>query len=133
MIIVDSNTWADYFNGTTTPCVRRLEDALESDEEIAVLPVIVTEVLQGFRTERGFEQAHRVLLALPVVQPGIAIHIEAARMFRSLRGKGVTVRGAIDCIIAATCIQVGAQLLSPDADFVAIARHTALQLWRPSP
>lgn len=129
MIIVDSNAWADYFNGTPTPWTDRLESALESEEEIAVLPVIVTEVLQGFRTNRGFEEARRVLTSLPAIQPGIETHVEAARMFRLLRGKGVTVRGAVDCIIATTCIEIGAELLSPDADFVGIARHTALDLW----
>lgn len=91
--------------------------------------MIVTEVLQRFRTSRGFEQARRALTSLPAIQPGIETHVEAARLFRFLRGKGVTVRGADDCIIAATCIEVGAELLSPDADFVQIARHTPLELW----
>ena len=129
MIVVDSNTWADYFNGAPTPWAQRLESALESEEEIAVLALIVTEVLQGFRTSRGFEQARRVLTSLPAIQPGIETHVEAARLYRFLRGKGVTVRGAVDCIIAATCIEVRAELLSPDADFVQIARFTSLELW----
>jgi predicted nucleic acid-binding protein len=47
-----------------------------------------------------------------------------------LRRRGITVRGIIDCIIAETCLELEAQLLSPDADFERIARHTSLQLWR---
>jgi predicted nucleic acid-binding protein len=35
----------------------------------------------------------------------------------------------VDCIIAQTCLDVGAELLSPDADFERIARHTPLRLW----
>jgi len=55
--------------------------------------------------------------------------VRAARLFRSLRQKGITVRGAVDCIIAQTCLDVDAELLSPDADFERIARHTPLRLW----
>lgn len=132
MIIVDSNTWVDYFNGDSNPWVARLDHALMAEEEIAVIPVIVTEVLQGFRTGRGFERARLVLTRLPMIHPGLELHVDAARMFRMLRAKGVTVRGAVDCIIASTCIDVEADLLSPDADFFQIAHHTALRLWRPA-
>jgi predicted nucleic acid-binding protein len=129
MIIVDSNTWADFFNGASTSHVERLDLALEEEEDLAVLPVIITEVLQGFRSENGFRRARRVLLALPVIEPTIECHVRAANLFRSLRRRGITVRGAVDCIIAQACLDVDAELLSPDADFKRIARHTPLRLW----
>ncbi len=130
MIIVDSNTWADYFNGLGTPHVTRLEAALEDEEDLSVIPIIVTEVLQGFRTDTGFQRARRVLVSLPMIQPTVDCHVRAARLFRTLRRRGVTVRGAVDCVIAQACLDIGAELLSPDADFGQIARHTALRLWR---
>lgn len=129
MIIVDSNTWADFFNGAASPHVHRLDAALEEEEDLAVIPIIITEVLQGFRVDSGFHRARRVLVALPVLQPGVDCHVRAARLFRSLRKKGVTVRGAVDCVIAQTCLDVDAELLSPDADFRRIALHTPLRLW----
>ena len=129
MIIVDSTTWADFFNGTSNPHVQRLDLALQEEEDLAVVPIIITEVLQGFRTDSGFQRARRVLLALPVIEPTVACHVRAARLFRSLRQKGITVRGAVDCIIAQTCLDVDAELLSPDADFERIASHTPLRLW----
>ncbi len=129
MIIVDSNTWADFFNGASNPHVQRLDIALQEEEDLAVVPIIITEVLQGFRTDSGFQRARRVLVALPVIQPTVDCHVRAARLFRSLRQKGITVRGAVDCIIAQTCLHVGAELLSPDADFERIADHTPLRLW----
>ncbi|MGH7542121.1 MAG: hypothetical protein ACRELC_14095 [Gemmatimonadota bacterium] len=49
---------------------------------------------------------------------------------RTLRGEGVTVRGAVDCVIAQICLDADAILLSPGADFERIAAHTALRLWR---
>jgi len=130
MIIVDSNAWADFFNGLDEPHVARLDTALRDEEDLAILPIIVTEVLQGFRTESGFRKAEAVVLSLPVIEPTMGCHVRAARLFRSLRGKGVTVRGAIDCVIAQTCLDLDAQLLSPDRDFKHIARHTPLLLLR---
>jgi len=133
MIIVDSSTWADFFNGASNPHVERLDTALEEEEDVAVLPVIITEVLQGFRTDSAFRRARRILVALPVIQPSVDCHVRAARLFRSLRQKGVTVRGAVDCIIGQTCLDIDAELLSPDADFRSIARHTSLRLWSMAP
>lgn len=131
MMIVDTNTWADFFSGSKTAHVRRLDAALEGEEDLSVIPIIVTEVLQGFRTDTGFQRTRRTLASLPVIMPDLDCHVRAARLFRTLRRKGVTVRGAVDCVIAQTCLDVDAVLLSPDADFERIAGHTPLRLWRP--
>lgn len=129
MLIVDSNTWADYFNGVDEAHVARLTRALEEEEDLAVIPMILTEVLQGFRSDRGFRRARDVLLPL-AIHPTLDCHVRAAQLFRRLRRKGITVRGAVDCVIAQTCIDAEATLLSPDIDFAHIARHSSLQLWQ---
>ena len=131
MILVDSSTWADFFNGADNPHVHRLVQALRLEEDLAVIPLIITEVLQGFRSEQGFSEAGGLLMALPVIEPAMESYVEAARLFRRLRRKGVTVRGAVDCLIAQTCMDTGIELLSPDSDFVLIARHSPLRLWSP--
>ena len=130
-MVVDSNTWADFFNGIDSPHLQRLDTALQQEEDLAVLPIIITEVLQGFRTDSDFERARRILVSFPVIYPTVQCNVRAARLFRSLRRKGVTVRGAVDCVIAQTCLDIKAELLSPDADFKHIARNTPLRLWRP--
>ncbi len=131
MMVVDSNTWADFFNGVGNPHVQRLDAALQQEEDLALVPIIITEVLQGFRTDSGFQRARHVLVSLLVIHPTVDAHVRAARLFRALRRKGVTVRGAVDCVIAQACLDYGAELLSPDADFEQIAHHTPLRLWRP--
>lgn len=133
MMVVDSGTWAAFFNGEETAQAGRLDAALRGEEDLAVLPIVVTEVLQGFRTDRGFEEAETLLGSLPVIHPTLECHVRAARLYRTLRGHGVTVRGAIDCVIAQACLDLEAELLSPDRDFEHIARHTLLRLWRPRP
>jgi predicted nucleic acid-binding protein len=129
VIVVDSNCWADFFNGASTPHVDRLDAALRQQEDLAVIPIIITEVLQGFRTDSGFKRARSVLISLPVIPPTVDCHVRAASLFRSLRRRGITVRGAVDCIIAQVCLDLDAELLSPDSDFERVARHTPLHLW----
>ena len=53
MILVDSSVWIDYFRGTTTPQAEKL-DSLLGFELIATGDLILTEVLQGFVSERDF-------------------------------------------------------------------------------
>ncbi len=127
MIVVDTTVWADWFNGTETPEVGHLARALDR-QDAGLAPVILTEVLQGFRADRDFERARVLLVQLPVLTLDVEGHVAAARLFRRLRRKGVTVRGTIDCLIAQTCIAAGVELLSTDQDFAAIARHTPLRL-----
>jgi len=129
MIVFDSNTWADFFNGAPTAHVQRLDDALRDEEDLAVLPIIITEVRQGSRTEAGVHRARGILEALPAIQPTVDCHVRAVLLFRFLRRKGGTVRGAIDCIIAQACLDIDAELLSPDVDFRRIARHAGLRAW----
>ena len=127
MIIVDTAVWADWFNGTDSPHVGRLGHALEH-EDVGSVPVVLTEVLQGFRADRDFTRARDLLLALPILTLDVHGHVAAARLYRRLRSRGITVHGTIDCLIAQTCIMAGVELLSTDQDFAAIARHSPLRL-----
>ena len=128
MIVVDTTVWADWFNGTDSPQVSRLGQAIDR-QDAGLVPVVLTEVLQGFRADRDFGRARDLLLGLPLLALDVDGHVEAARLYRRLRTRGVTVRGTIGCIIAQTCITAGAELLSTDGDFATIARHTPLRLW----
>jgi predicted nucleic acid-binding protein len=130
-MVVDTSVWADYFRGVENSYTDRLDRALAEEEDMAILPLIVAEVLQGLHTETGFLKARSLLLGFPVLFPSLECHVEAARLFRQLRGKGVTIRGTIDCIIAQTCLEADAELLSRDVDFHRIAEKTKLRLWRP--
>jgi len=130
MIVVDSSVWASYFNGNHTPATESLDILLDTEEEsLAVLPVIITEVLQGFRSDRGFDEAAAFLTKLSIVEPDIATHVAAADLYRKLRKRGISIRGTIDCLIAATCIGHEAPLFTLDRDFAAIARHSDLRLF----
>ena len=127
MILVDSSVWIDYLRGVETKQAERL-DSLLGVEPLAVGDLILTEVLQGTTSDKDFKEVMRLMTSLDVVQlGGYAVAVEAARNFRALREKGVTVRKTIDCIIATRCIMDGMTLLHNDPDFVAFVTHLCLK------
>ena len=127
MILVDSSVWIDYFRGNATPQANRL-DGLLGSEPLAIGDLILTEVLQGFGSDREFNAARRVLLALDmVVLGGPDVAVEAAKNYRKLRNLGVTVRKTIDTVIATRCIVSGHTLLHSDRDFDAFEQHLGLR------
>ena len=70
-----------------------------------------------------------MLTALTVVElGGQDIAIQAAKNFRALRRKGVTVRKTIDTVIATRCIENGYELLRDDRDFDPFARRLGLRV-----
>ena len=126
MILVDSSVWIDYFRGTVTPQSDRL-DALLGSEPIAIGDLILAEVLQGFAGQRDFDRALELLTELDVIDIGWqAIAIQAARNFRILRARGVTIRKTVDALIATRCIEDGLTLLHSDRDFDPFVAHLGL-------
>ena len=127
MILVDSSVWIDYFRGTATPQAEKLESLLGT-EPIATGDLILTEVLQGFVSDRDFNRAKKLLTALVIVElVGKDIAIQAARNFRALRALGVSVRKTIDTVIATRCIESGLPLLYSDRDFDPFVKHLGLR------
>lgn len=126
MILVDSSVWIDYFRGVATPQTDRL-DALLGSEPVAIGDLMLAEVLQGFTNDRDFEQALAMLGALEVIEiGGREVAVQAARNYRALRARGITVRKTIDTLIATRCIMDGVALLYSDRDFEPFAEHVGL-------
>jgi predicted nucleic acid-binding protein len=97
-------------------------------EPLAVGDLILTEVLQGFSSEREFNEARRLLGAFDFVAlGGQDVAVEAARNYRRLRALGITVRKTIDAVIATRCILSGLALLHSDRDFDVFERHLSLR------
>lgn len=127
LILVDSSVWIDYFNGVATAQTDKL-DSLLGEEPLAIGDLILTEVLQGFVSDREFERARKLLTSLTVVDlGGREIAMRAARHFRALRRLGITVRKTIDLVIATRCIESHYDLLYSDRDFDPFVRHFGLR------
>jgi predicted nucleic acid-binding protein len=117
-LMVDTSVWIEFFRGNITPEVQRLEAYLQGNEHIFTGDLILTELLQGIRPGRElatFETAFRAFLVVNMVGEHNAR--QSASFYRHLRGRGITVRKTIDCLIATWCILNQVPLLHADRDF----------------
>lgn len=127
MILVDSSVWIDYFNGIPTWQTDLLDTYL-SNVPVVIGDLILTEVLQGFRSNTDYETAKKFLSALPLRQiGGYNVAVQSAQNYRFLRRTGVTVRKTIDIIIATFCIMERLILLHDDRDFDPMVSHFSLK------
>jgi predicted nucleic acid-binding protein len=126
LILVDSSVWIDYLRNRATAQTDWL-DQVVGKRQIAVGDLVLTEVLQGIRQDRDFQDALRMFAAFPVVEiAGKAVAMEAARNYRHLRAMGVTVRKTIDALIATRCIMDDHELLFSDRDFIPFVTELGL-------
>jgi predicted nucleic acid-binding protein len=126
MIVVDSSVWIDFLRGRNALHVRQLRKALGTDEVI-VGDLMLCEVLQGLDNERTAREVEALLRRFEIVtMAGDAVAVAAARNFRSLRRRGITVRKTIDLLIGTWCIENQKPLLHNDNDFHPMARHLGL-------
>lgn len=127
MILVDSSVWIDFFGGADTPQVERLVTLIGSGE-VVLGDLIVTEILQGCDTHREFEAVRQRIEHFPVIEiVGLSAALQAARNYRSLRARGVTIRKTIDTLIATRCIIDNIALLYRDRDFDPFVEHLGLK------
>jgi predicted nucleic acid-binding protein len=132
MVVVDSSVWIDFFCGAQRPGVGVLQQLLQHGEVRIVVPdLVLFEVLRGFRHERDHRQARTLMESLSIEDTGGArLALAAADHYRSLRRAGVTVRSAIDVLIASFCIEQGYSLLHNDRDFDAFVELRGMHAWQ---
>ena len=126
MILADSSVWIDFLGKALTPKVDQL-DAMLGRERVVMGDLVLTEILQGYRSDREFEIIRKSLSALETISlitPSLAV--KSARNYRSLRIHGITVRKTIDCLIATWCIENNVPLLYSDKDFNPFEKHLGL-------
>ncbi|PJK10239.1 VapC toxin family PIN domain ribonuclease [Lysobacteraceae bacterium NML120232] len=131
MLVVDSSVWIDFFNGRDTAGRLELRRLLDDGHTRLVVPdLVLYEVLRGFRDERAMRQAKRLLQTLSVEScGGEEIVLAAAEHYRQLRSRGITIRSAVDVLVAAFCIENNYLLLHSDRDYDALAVYRGLRVW----
>ncbi len=126
MILVDSSVWIDYFNGRETPETNKL-DGLLGVEPLAIGDLILTEVLQGFRSDTDYRTANKLLTSLTIFEMlGVNFALKSVDNYRFLRKRGITIRKTADVIIATFCIETQNSLLFSDKDFLPFVEHLGL-------
>jgi predicted nucleic acid-binding protein len=130
VIVVDTSVWVDVLRGTDSAGAVRCVELIEEGAPVALTDVILTEILQGLRTEREAKRVQRHLRAFPILRLETLDDFSlAAGLYRAARQSGVTIRKTLDCLIAAPCVRTGAPLLHADADFDRLATCTPLRVF----
>ncbi len=131
MIVVDTTVWIDFLEGKGTIFHRHLARLIEGDAPLALTDIVYGEVLQGIRDDPEYERTREMLRVFPILRlQGLDTFDHAATIYRAARKRGLTIRRTLDCLIAATCLAVGAEIFHNDRDFDAIARVSGLRTYR---
>ncbi|MBM4122849.1 MAG: PIN domain-containing protein [Nitrospira sp.] len=133
-LVVDTSVWSLILRrprvDETHPLVRAFRAHVAADDGIFLVGNILQELLDGLRDKKNFDRLKRLLEPFPLVPLERDTYIEAAVLRQRCRTKGVQA-SAVDCLIAAACIQHGFPLLTADRDFSYIAKHSELALLTP--
>lgn len=104
----------------TSKILHRL---IEEEEEVCIADIILAEILQGIKSDKDFRKTKKYLLEFPVHSlRNVDSYVEAAQIYRILRKEGLTIRKALDCIIARVAIENDLVLFHNDKDFDIIAK-----------
>lgn len=130
MIVVDTTVWIDFLEARGTAFDLHLGELIEREAALALTGLIYCEVLQGILDETTFRRVRAILRSYPILPThGLETFEHAATIYRNCRKRGFTVRKTADCLIAATCLEFGAELYHNDRDFEAIAKVEDLKIY----
>lgn len=123
MILVDTSILIDFLRGGRNLGVARFDEILERRLPYGITQFTYQEILQGAASEKEFRllQTYLDTLVFYGLKEGLKSFSAAARIYFRCRQKGVTVRSAVDCLIAQVAIEQGLQLLHHDVDFTRMA------------
>src|SRR5437899_11019002 len=122
IVLVDTSVWINFFKAYETTSSLFLKNNL-NNIVIATCPVIVQEVLQGIVSDKDFRHINSYLNTLTrLIENSYELAEEAAKLYRELRKKGITVRKPNDCLIETYAIRNNIALLQDDKDFRLIAK-----------
>jgi len=133
-LFVDTSVWSLAFRRDAVSSAAEalaLRQALEGGDTIVTTGVILQELLQGFSGPRARKDIIDRFSALPLLIPDRQDHIHAAELRNQCRRAGVQI-GTIDALLAQLCVRHTLTLLTTDKDFVHVAAHCPLQLWKQS-
>lgn len=111
--------------------VRALRSLILEDAPLGVPGLVLQELLSGVHDRDQFRRLERLLAAFPLLLARRETHLEAARISNACRAAGVAASAA-DCLIAAHAQEMSGWLFTMDQDFVRMAAHCGLVLYRPT-
>ncbi len=129
-VLVDTSVWVNHFRGLPSQQAAELAFWLDEDPDRVLLnEVVVTELLRGVRDDAEAARMRALLEKLPQADPLQRDDwLASARIYRTCRQAGLTIRSPMDCLIAAHAMRLRSPVLAIDRDFSAIASCLPLAL-----
>jgi len=123
MVLVDTSVFIDFFKGSQSEGVRKLENLIIQQTPFGITELIYLELLQGSKNQREFELLKDFLSTqnFYYLKNGNKSYEEAAYLYTCARNKGFTIRSTVDVIIAQIAIENHLFLLHQDRDFSRLA------------
>jgi predicted nucleic acid-binding protein len=124
-LLVDTSVWIAILRG-------QVEVDRASYHEYFTCGPVVQEVLQGFGENPLASRYQDRLLKVPRLSDPLPseLFVNAADIYRQGRRRGLTIRSAAECLIAAIALENGATIWHRDRDFDNIAQFTNLKVRR---
>lgn len=116
-VLVDTSVWIDFLMGDSAAVA--LLGRLRNSHRIVICGQIQQEVLQGSRDRKAFATLEQEFSIWDCEAEQPEDFVSAARLYATLRWKGVTVPAA-DCLIAAVAQRRGWPVCATDPHFTEI-------------
>ncbi|MGH3089350.1 MAG: type II toxin-antitoxin system VapC family toxin [Rubrobacteraceae bacterium] len=116
---MDTSVWIDYMRDIENEVTGRFDEIQERGLPFGITALIHQEVLQGAASPAKFDYLVDFMNTQDFYHPEdpVESYKEAARIYFDCRRAGVTIRSAIDCLIARIAIENDLFLLHNDRDF----------------
>lgn len=124
MIAADTSSLIAYLSGSKGEDVALLEDALAA-RRLVLPPVVLSELLSDPKAGKALEP---VLRDIPMLSVADGYWRRAGMLRAGMLARGLKARLA-DVLIAQSCIDHRVPLITRDADFRRLARHSGLSIF----
>lgn len=114
-VVIDTSAWIRYFRYGNDE-VSQLVGELVTKDEAVVTGVVLTELLQGIKTDKERQRLTALFSSLPFIETVREDWQTAGEDLRELRRRGVTVP-VTDAVIATVAHRRGMAVLTTDPHF----------------
>ena len=130
LVLIDTSVWIDYLSRKDPPLGEIVDQLLENDR-VACAAIVLSELIQGAKSEKEIRQLRIFLHPLHWIQGTDAHWERAGELSFRLKQSGKTAN-LTDCYIASLAQSAEAAVLTRDKDFLRIAEARGCNLFMPT-
>jgi predicted nucleic acid-binding protein len=114
-VIIDTSAWIRYFRYGSDEVSQLVAELVRKDEAV-VTGVVLTELLQGIKTDKERQHLTALFSSLPFIETVREDWQDAGENLQALRRRGITVP-LTDAVIATVAHRRGLSVLTTDPHF----------------